>query len=304
MAKVIWDGSAGDNDWSTAANWSTGSVPVASDDVYIGGNAFAGRNSNITAGLNQSAVALASLTIYSDYTGQIGDASTYLQVGATRADIGVQGSGVAVATGSDRLKIDFGSITAATIYVDSSSGTSADADLPPIQLLAANASTDLHVRGNAQVGLAVEDQAETSTIDDVFVSESANVTIGEGVTMGDITIINGNATLKSSVTNATVVSGALTTLGDLTITTLTVRSGGVSSCYSTGTITTLNWLGNVSFSGQAARTVTNANVYLGASGIARYGVVTFTNGVDFIQVGQKDTSIDFGEDYTSTLSSI
>lgn len=32
---VIWDGSAGDNDWNNIANWDGNAVPVAGDDVFI-----------------------------------------------------------------------------------------------------------------------------------------------------------------------------------------------------------------------------------------------------------------------------
>jgi hypothetical protein len=35
MNIITWDGSAGDNNWGTGGNWSTGAVPTASDDVVI-----------------------------------------------------------------------------------------------------------------------------------------------------------------------------------------------------------------------------------------------------------------------------
>ncbi|MBI9020769.1 MAG: hypothetical protein JEZ10_05895 [Verrucomicrobia bacterium] len=34
-ATVMWTGGAGDSNWSSAANWSTGSVPAAGDDIFI-----------------------------------------------------------------------------------------------------------------------------------------------------------------------------------------------------------------------------------------------------------------------------
>ena len=35
LAAVTWTGGAGDNNWDTAANWSTDSVPASADDVTI-----------------------------------------------------------------------------------------------------------------------------------------------------------------------------------------------------------------------------------------------------------------------------
>ena len=34
---IYWVGAGGDNNWSTTANWSTGAVPTASDDVVFDG---------------------------------------------------------------------------------------------------------------------------------------------------------------------------------------------------------------------------------------------------------------------------
>jgi hypothetical protein len=53
--------SAGPNDWSTAANWSGGAVPVNDDDVILNASGV-----NICWGLDQSAVELDSLTLEKD----------------------------------------------------------------------------------------------------------------------------------------------------------------------------------------------------------------------------------------------
>jgi len=59
--------SSGPNDWSTAINWSLGTVPVNGDDVFL-------RKSdvNISWGIDQNAVTLDSLIIEKTYTGKIG----------------------------------------------------------------------------------------------------------------------------------------------------------------------------------------------------------------------------------------
>lgn len=83
MATHTWTGAAADNDYSTAGNW-TGGVPTAGGDVVIGNNA-AGVSVAITAGLNQSAVAIASFRVDQSYNAIIGsgDGTTFLQLNTT-----------------------------------------------------------------------------------------------------------------------------------------------------------------------------------------------------------------------------
>ena len=88
MAVKIWTG-ATDGDWSVAGNWSPSGVPASTDDVIIS----AAYTVSITAGLNQSAVTLNSLTVEEGYSGAIGSKSADLQI-ATDA-LTFQGSGVA-----------------------------------------------------------------------------------------------------------------------------------------------------------------------------------------------------------------
>lgn len=94
MATHTWTGAAADNDYSTAGNW-TGGVPIAAGDVVIGNNA-AGASVAITAGLNQSAVAIASFSVNASYDATIGstDGSAYLQLNTT-GNIIYWGAGVA-----------------------------------------------------------------------------------------------------------------------------------------------------------------------------------------------------------------
>ena len=63
-ADITWDGGggAGDNNWSTAANWSGDSVPGSSDNVTFDGT-------STKACTVDSAATMYSLTISSGYTG-------------------------------------------------------------------------------------------------------------------------------------------------------------------------------------------------------------------------------------------
>lgn len=78
MATKTWVGGngGGTEDYSIAANWSPSGVPGASDDVVVPPTAAYG----ITAGLNQSAVSLASFTVERGFTKPIGTSSAYLQI--------------------------------------------------------------------------------------------------------------------------------------------------------------------------------------------------------------------------------
>lgn len=78
---------AGPNDWNTAANWSTGSVPTGSDNVVITEGAF-----DILYGLDQSSVSLAQLAVNRPFTGTVGDPANgyYLRIDAT--DVGIRAS--------------------------------------------------------------------------------------------------------------------------------------------------------------------------------------------------------------------
>lgn len=74
MASTAWTGGADDGNWSTAGNWNP-NVPINTNDVTIGVG-YVG----ITAGLNQSAVTAATLTITDNYKGdRIGSDSAALQ---------------------------------------------------------------------------------------------------------------------------------------------------------------------------------------------------------------------------------
>ncbi len=108
---------SGPNFWTTARNWSGNAVPVSGDDIYLVDSAV-----DILYGLNQAAVAPASLNIEQTFTGRIGLRAVsdlgyaeyrdqYLRIGAAKVHIGrVTGAG------SSRIKLDTGS-TATTVNV-------------------------------------------------------------------------------------------------------------------------------------------------------------------------------------------
>ena len=85
MPDIVWVGtdSGNEGDWATNANWSSGAVPIGSDDVY-----FEDSSQSVPSGLDQSGVELDSLNIGQSYTGSIGTDSTALQIESPIVEIG------------------------------------------------------------------------------------------------------------------------------------------------------------------------------------------------------------------------
>lgn len=239
---------AGPNDWSTADNWSTGTVPVNSDDVIIENSSV-----NIAYGLDQNAVSLTSLTIKKTYTGKIGlDAAvfaqsadgetttdsnedeyreTYLKIGSTRIDLG-EHFGPGSPSGSGRIKINQQISGTSDLIVHDTATTSAETGLPAVRYLASHASADVWIRSApGGVGIAVDVPGETATVGTVSISDTSTtskVQVGSGVTLTTFEQLGGQNYLDlgaATVTTVNVDGGTLTTEGDATITTLNVNAG-------------------------------------------------------------------------------
>jgi len=281
MATKKWVGtdSGNEGDWSVAANWSPSGVPVNSDDVYLEDS-----SQSVTGGLDQSAVALGSLHIAQSFTGDIGDADNYLQIGSSVVNIGHHfGPGESQASGSGMIKLDLGTTQAAIVIFNS--GQSSDSTKPTIRLKCNNASTTLEVR-KGSVGVANE-TSETSTLADIDlgsvdnIESDAEVYIGSGVTLTNLTKKGGQCLLRCAATTVKNYEGELVTEGSGAITTI-YSYGGLIISNSTGTITTLNISdeGEVDFTkSQQARTVTTCKV--DDEGAVKFdpNIVTFTNKV-------------------------
>jgi len=290
--------SAGPNDWSTADNWSDGSVPGSSDTVY-----FRESSINVCWGLDQSAVAINNLFIEKTYTGKIGlnraafatssdgdtvDTSkpeyrdTYLQIDVDTVEIGKHvGGGTAV--GSGRIKIDNTNSGACNTFVFATASVAAETTLAAVRLLFASSTANLNVRGGS-VGVAIDEPTETSTVQNVKVNgRSAAVFLGAGVTVTNYSITDGNALVQAAATITAVdVEGGITTIeGDFTITALTIDDG-VCYCNNIKTagnaISTLNANGGImsAIKSSAARTWATVNLGIGATLQANPANLTIT----------------------------
>lgn len=268
---------AGPNVWTTATNWSGGSVPTGSDTVIFENNAVP-----VYWGIDQNATTLAELRILQSYTGEIGlpetkfltsmtgnfanyDTSkteyreTYLKIGATLLNIG-QSVGYVAQAGSPRLKINVGSVqTTATIYDTCTS--SSDVPLQPVRLLGTHASNAIVVYGGT-VGVATTTSNETSTALSIYLN-GGTVTLGPGVTWTALRNVNGvlhvNSPKASTGTihqagssgTRTFIKTSTGTIAGLTVKAGTMTVDGILDCdgagvsggtliyNATGTITTL-----------------------------------------------------------------
>lgn len=300
MATRIWIGTdtGNEGDWATAANWSGAAVPTDSDDVI-----FENSDQDVTEGFAQSAVTLASLTIKASYTGTIGTDASYLAIGATAVNIG-QGEG----DGSPKIKLNTGTVqTALTIY---STATATDDTLGAVQWKGTHADNVVTVQsGHLGVAMSGGEAATIATLNVGYTtnqSTDSTVWLGSGCTLTTINQTGGELVAQSNVTTFTQYGGTSSLEGTMTLGTGTIYGG---TCYyrSNGTCTTLVVTGGgvVDYSRNArARTVTNADVYSGATVLDPWKTVTWTNGIDLNYIGLDDVALDIGKNFTLTPSAI
>jgi len=277
----------GPNDWADPNNWSEGTIPgaTASEDTFVEDSTI-----DILYGLDQSGAAntLTKLVIKKTYTGKIGwNGATgvigdYLQVNTSKAFIG-EPFDPGSAGGSSRLKFNFGTVACDIIVYFTAN--SSDAGKNACRIIANNAATEIKEIRKGSVGVAAI-TGETATVGDILISfdtavgSDAQLTIGNGVTMGDLTCVGGDTFLKTSATTVESRAGTLTISGTGTVATLTANGGAIRPV-SSGTITTCNITGGtVDFTASAeARTVTTLTL---TQGLLQYEkeVVTITSKIE------------------------
>ena len=289
--------SAGPNHWDTAANWSTGSVPVAADSVIIENNSI-----NICWGLAQSAVDLASYDQRKTYTGKIGlnrgvfatsaDAETtdateveyrddYLAIESTLFDFGAH-TGPSTPAGSARTKIDM-NVHATTVTVHSTAANPSETGLSALRLLMNNAANIVYVRSApGGVGIAVDAPDETSTLARVSISDistATKVTLSAGVTITTYDQTGGTNQLNAAanITTVTIDGGVITSDGAYTVTTGTLNAGTWNANHTGTGFTTLNLAGGImdARGSSVARTWSTVNMSVGAT-LRASPVVTIT----------------------------
>lgn len=307
---------SGPNCWDVASNWAEGAIPANGDDVVI-----TKTSTSIYHGLDQSAVALNSLTIEASFTGTIGlplintgsgsaggsfgstsgyreYRSRYLAIGASTVVIG-SGSG----SGSGRIQLDLGTTTSwsMTVY---GTGTSLDANANAL-LVKGNGS--LLAASKGSIGLNTE-SGDTSTVTAIrtgYVNTpqtDVNLTIGAGATITTLDISGGVINCYSGFTTLNMTAGTLTVQGGaLNATTLNV-TGGTVYYQATGTLTTVNLATGAIFDrsrDNRSCTIGTLNLYSGCTFLDPTKAITFTNPIVFKECGVADLAkLDLGKDFT------
>lgn len=225
------------NDWSIAANWSGGAVPVNSDDVTIPGTAPA-----ITMGLSQSGVTLASLSIYGDAKlgRPVQNPAGYAEFRGTELAIGA--TTVTINSTSSLIRLNLGSAQSAVTVMNT--GNSSERGRAACAIRGTHASNTLDVRkGSVESAMLV---GYTATWANIYQSGgtldlSANCTITNITrTGGEITVRSATTSLRQEDGKATILAATQTAVtmngGRLNyhspdnITTLTVNEGAVVDC--------------------------------------------------------------------------
>ncbi len=289
--------SAGANDWSTADNWSDGSIPANTDTVIFRDNAV-----NVCWSLDQSAVTINDLFIEKSYTGKIGlnraefatsiDGETtdatkdeyrvhYLKIDYDTLEVGKHVGG-GNPSGSGRIKINNQNTGASTSTVFDTANVSTETELAAVRLLANSAGADFFIR-DGLTGIAIDEPNETSTIGDIYIDGSGSkVYIGDGVTLTTFTQSGGLALLQAAatITSVSVLGGKLTIEGSFTITTLTQEGGVINANHSSvgNAITTANLNGGsiIATQSSAIRTWATVNMASGASLRANSDILAIT----------------------------
>lgn len=258
MANRTWLGVDTPGDWSVAANWSPAVVPIDGDDVFLTGTS----TQAVTAGLDQSLIQLASLTISEGYTQNIGSSGNNLIIDATTLRYDGRGA-------EAYLEGDYPTVIAA------GSGDQADS---------------LHLKG---IGTDIDDLRitggrvkllDSSTAQNIYMAHHGNISsdvvlnIGSSCTVTAVYKTGGILTSNSAIVTAyhsagiwTHKTGALTTVW---------LFGGVLFWEASATATTVHVFGGTFDATKdiaGPRTITTLNVHPGGTAKLPVSGVTVTN---------------------------
>jgi hypothetical protein len=216
--------SSGPNDWSTASNWSTGTVPVAADTPTL----FK-EGEWIKFGLAQSGVTVASLRCIAQ-TFRAGlpyeNANGYPEYRPTALALGVT-SGMLQVTKSGTFKLNVGSVQ--TAFQVNSTGPADETNVASANFQGTSASNVWKFFGGV-VDLAYQPgQLAAGTLN---VASGATVRCGTGFTCATVNNLGGNLQLNSAVgtllAHPTSSSKAYTTIfGTGAVAQLTMQGGTV-----------------------------------------------------------------------------
>lgn len=280
--------SAGPADASTAANWSGGAVPGASDRVV-----FKDSSANCVYNLDTISGTVSAVDVHQTFTGLLGlrrtafatsaDGATvtsgvneyrerFFKLAYDRCEIGLH-VGPGAANGSARIKINNTKAGASTTIVHNTN-RNGENQTPAVHLLAANAGADLFINGcPGAVGLTGDAPGDTATFGDIYVAAAAQdeVFIGDGATYTNLEGKSGQvyANAAATVTKVENNGADITIAGVQAVTTLEANAGSTypNNAPSSGSaISTINANGGLVDGTRSQEARTWATVNLGADG--------------------------------------
>lgn len=269
----------GPNHWDNTVNWSTGSLPVSTDDVTVD------RPVSILYGVSQSAVTLASLTITQRFNSasQIGlpfrNTAGFEEFLAT--ELAISATTVTIDTQSKLIKLNLGTAqSTVTVY---RTGSTSETGRNALQIRGTHASNSIQILGSepnttaADVGIA--SNGELATFATVR-QDTGTLVIGQAgggtVTLTTLTKNGGTVGLYCGATTITNYSGDLYHYTGA----VTTASHYAGTWYdlTTSTYGTLT-VGSVynADGGVGAKTVTSTTLLAGGSIVDSADRVTYTN---------------------------
>lgn len=259
-SSVVWDGSAGDENWSTGANWDTASAPDVNDYVYISATA-----SDISNGLSQSAINLNQLHFGSGWTGDI------------NGTLAINSGLVVVEKRLGDVKIS--GVYDRVIVINTAAG--------PNALTIGGTIRQMHVFGS-RGKITISDSA---TVGSMTVTPSygreADISIGSSCTISGTIRVHDRTRLTSASTIPTLIAkgfSEITMTGSATVTSFTIADGCRYTHTSSGTISGGTVWGDALFrlKGNTSSSVTvNALQVKGGTVDARTGTNALTVGTDW-----------------------
>ena len=309
-----WTGGSGDNNWSTAKNWSGTNAPVAGDIISFGAQGAGGStlNNNLTVdtallGLDFNATAPSFVLTGNEIvpTGAIVDNSLNLQtinlpiattmtknIGAASGSTLVIG-GVISGTGGGINKISGGTVTlnknntytggtivsAGTLTLDYTGG--ATSIIPSTSALTLGGGALNEIGSSAATAQTVNGVTFNPGASTISASGSATLTLGAMIpTAGVAVMFNGPATTTYSGGNSVVATPVAAT-GTIKTTTVGAGTVGLINNVATGaTASTMGAYGTVGLYDWAATTGTSPYTIVGGSQVTGFYVTTFASDVN------------------------
>jgi hypothetical protein len=321
LSRATTIAASGPSHFTGVGNWSTGSVPVDSDDVV-----FSNGIGELKYAIDQNGVTPASIKIFQSFAGKIGLKNTntddsnypyneyrdkYLKLCASGDSLNTAVTiGQGVGNGSGRLKLDFN--TGQATVVVHNTGQREETDIPALLMKGTHTSNSYDIRkGDVGIGFFVGETSDITTLRTSYVNSldsDVRLVCGPGVEFNNPTIViqGGDVTLESATTGGTIVlfGGTLNILGGAhpSIT----QWGGTINLFGTGTIAAFfGHSGRLDRSKDARSiTMTDCMLHAGYDFYDPAGSIVVTNGIKFEDCGPQDLKrFAWGKHHTLTKTS-